>query len=175
MLKASAQAFVEAADYLARLRNVAQKVGNKQLASGGERPLNARDPSLQREPRCDPEGDDCPDRHRHRSEAERRLGSRNRAPGASRSRRRGPPLQEAPEEQGYTPFAKGGLVTRATYALVGEAGPEAVIPLNRLSEFGQSDNSDVVTEISAMRRTLESMSANQVRAFRDAMLMVGLA
>jgi hypothetical protein len=30
-----------------------------------------------------------------------------------------------------TPFARGGIVTAPTIGLVGEAGPEAVIPLNR--------------------------------------------
>ena len=32
---------------------------------------------------------------------------------------------------GLIPFAKGGIVTGPTAALIGEAGPEAVIPLNR--------------------------------------------
>jgi hypothetical protein len=36
-----------------------------------------------------------------------------------------------------TPLAKGGIVTQPTLALVGEAGPEAVIPLNRAHGFGQ--------------------------------------
>lgn len=31
---------------------------------------------------------------------------------------------------GYTPFAMGGLVTSPTLALLGEAGPEMVIPLS---------------------------------------------
>ena len=35
------------------------------------------------------------------------------------------------------PLADGGLVTRATLALVGEAGPEVVIPLDRLGDFGR--------------------------------------
>lgn len=33
-------------------------------------------------------------------------------------------------------LADGGLVTRPTLAVVGEAGPEVVIPLNRLGDFG---------------------------------------
>ena len=33
----------------------------------------------------------------------------------------------------FTPLAEGGIVTRPTFALIGEAGPEAVIPLNRSS------------------------------------------
>jgi len=35
-----------------------------------------------------------------------------------------------------TKFASGGIVTRATNAIVGEAGPEAIIPLNKLGGFG---------------------------------------
>ena len=33
-------------------------------------------------------------------------------------------------------MATGGIVTRPTYALVGEAGPEAVVPLNRANGVG---------------------------------------
>ena len=36
----------------------------------------------------------------------------------------------------FTLLAEGGVVTRPTYALVGESGPEAVIPLNRMSDLG---------------------------------------
>ena len=34
-----------------------------------------------------------------------------------------------------TPFASGGIVTRPTLSLIGEAGPEAVIPLSRAGSF----------------------------------------
>ena len=34
------------------------------------------------------------------------------------------------------PFAKGGIVTGPTLGLIGEAGPEAVIPLDRLNDIG---------------------------------------
>lgn len=34
-----------------------------------------------------------------------------------------------------TPFADGGVVTGPTYALIGEAGPEAVFPLDKLDRF----------------------------------------
>lgn len=37
---------------------------------------------------------------------------------------------------GPTPMASGGIVTRPTFALVGEAGPEAVIPLSQLGRSG---------------------------------------
>ncbi len=33
-------------------------------------------------------------------------------------------------------FAEGGIVTKATLGLFGEAGPEAVIPLDRMNQFG---------------------------------------
>jgi hypothetical protein len=36
----------------------------------------------------------------------------------------------------FAPFAKGGLVTAPTLGLIGEAGPEAVIPLNRMGNMG---------------------------------------
>jgi SLT domain-containing protein len=35
-------------------------------------------------------------------------------------------------------MATGGIVTRPTLALIGEAGPEAVIPLNRAGTIGMS-------------------------------------
>lgn len=37
---------------------------------------------------------------------------------------------------GLSPFAKGGIVTRPTAALIGEAGPEAVIPLSKAGQLG---------------------------------------
>jgi len=37
---------------------------------------------------------------------------------------------------GMAYFAEGGIVTGATLGILGEAGPEAVIPLDRLGEFG---------------------------------------
>lgn len=39
------------------------------------------------------------------------------------------------EAKGLTPFAKGGLVTGPTQALIGEAGPEVVIPLNKFESM----------------------------------------
>jgi phage-related minor tail protein len=35
-----------------------------------------------------------------------------------------------------TPFAKGGIVTSPMLGLVGEAGPEAIIPLSRSGNSG---------------------------------------
>ena len=33
-------------------------------------------------------------------------------------------------------MAEGGVVTRPTIALIGERGPEAIVPLHKSSEFG---------------------------------------
>lgn len=44
--------------------------------------------------------------------------------------------QDAASERGFFPMARGGLVTRPTKALIGEAGPEAVIPLNKMRGNG---------------------------------------
>jgi hypothetical protein len=50
-------------------------------------------------------------------------------------------LPTMPTEPGdVVPFATGGIVTRPTRALIGEAGPEAVIPLSRL-RMGGGDRS----------------------------------
>jgi hypothetical protein len=42
-------------------------------------------------------------------------------------------------------LAEGGIVTSATLAVVGEAGPEAVIPLDRAGEFGMGGGGNNVT------------------------------
>lgn len=41
--------------------------------------------------------------------------------------------------QGLIPFASGGIVTSPTPALIGEAGPEAIIPLDRLGSMGTTN------------------------------------
>lgn len=37
-------------------------------------------------------------------------------------------------------FGEGGIVTRPTFALIGEKGPEAVIPLNQINEVGGNND-----------------------------------
>lgn len=44
----------------------------------------------------------------------------------------------------FTPLAEGGIVTRPTFALIGEAGPEAVIPLNSPRAGGMGSGVTVV-------------------------------
>jgi TP901 family phage tail tape measure protein len=41
---------------------------------------------------------------------------------------------------GALPFANGGIVTAPTLGLIGEAGPEAVIPLNQVGSMGGTTN-----------------------------------
>jgi SLT domain-containing protein len=40
------------------------------------------------------------------------------------------------ERAGFTAFAEGGIVKSAQLGLVGEKGPEAIIPLDRLNSMG---------------------------------------
>jgi len=58
-------------------------------------------------------------------------GRDRRAPGEEGE----DPLLESTRE-GLNQLAHGGIVTRPTIALIGEAGPEAVIPLDKLSGMG---------------------------------------
>jgi len=46
------------------------------------------------------------------------------------------PPRPPPSSPRLPELAAGGIVTRPTHALIGEAGPEAVIPLSRLSALG---------------------------------------
>jgi hypothetical protein len=44
-------------------------------------------------------------------------------------------------------LAQGGIVSQATLAIIGEAGPEAVVPLNRMGEFGMGGGSNVTINV----------------------------
>ena len=50
------------------------------------------------------------------------------------------PFDDVPHIPSIPKLATGGIVTRPTLALVGEAGPEAVIPLNRAGGMGMGGN-----------------------------------
>ncbi len=56
-----------------------------------------------------------------------------------------------PKVGGGIPFvpgiASGGLVTRPTLAMVGEAGPEVVIPLNKMGNFGGGGGDTVIHNV----------------------------
>jgi hypothetical protein len=45
-----------------------------------------------------------------------------------------------PPRGAVVPFAKGGIVTSPTLSLIGEAGPEAVIPLSQMGSMGGGSN-----------------------------------
>jgi hypothetical protein len=44
-------------------------------------------------------------------------------------------------------LAQGGIISQATLAVVGESGPEAVIPLDRMGEFGMGGGSNVTINV----------------------------
>jgi hypothetical protein len=44
-------------------------------------------------------------------------------------------------------FAEGGVVTKPTMALMGEAGPEAIIPLSKLGQMGGGGQATIIVEL----------------------------
>jgi hypothetical protein len=49
-------------------------------------------------------------------------------------------LQMYKNKENWKPFATGGIVTGPTHALIGESGPEAVIPLDKMGKLGGTVN-----------------------------------
>ena len=77
--------------------------------------------------------------------------------------------------KGLTPFASGGLVTGPTAALIGEAGPEVVIPLNRFeSMMGMTGNKEgkSVNYYAAPNNSIDSEQA-LFQAMRRAKVVAG--
>jgi len=64
-----------------------------------------------------------------------------------------------------TMFAKGGIVTRPTLGMVGEAGPEAVIPLSRMGKMGESTviNLTVNAGMGADGKTIGDAIVNELK------------
>ncbi len=57
-----------------------------------------------------------------------------------------------------TPFAKGGIVTKPVQGLVGEEGPEAIIPLQQLPTIiNESNNDDLRQEFNEMKELLKGV------------------
>ena len=74
---------------------------------------------------------------------------------------------------GLIPFAKGGLVTGPTNALIGEAGPEVVIPLDRFeSMMGLSQGGPAVNYYAAPNQSLDS-EEELFMAMKRAKVVVG--
>jgi hypothetical protein len=70
-------------------------------------------------------------------------------------------------------FAAGGIVTRATAGIFGEAGPEAVIPLDRLSSFVGNQRPIEITVVSELDG--REVARNTVRHIPRELAMAGLA
>lgn len=78
------------------------------------------------------------------------------------------------ESGGLRAMATGGVVFGPTRALVGEAGPEAVIPLDRLQAFIDdkgTDNSDVVAGLADLQRSMDDLPFVLARSQRDRALV----
>lgn len=70
-------------------------------------------------------------------------------------------------------LADGGIVTGPTIALIGEAGPEAVVPLNRRNGFGASSITiNVAGSVIEERRLIESIRRGLVDAQRSGYQLV---
>lgn len=59
------------------------------------------------------------------------------------------------------PLAEGGIVTKPTYALIGEAGPEAVVPLGKGGGMGVTIIQNIAGSVIA-ERALQAMAVNAV-------------
>lgn len=65
----------------------------------------------------------------------------------------------------YTPFATGGVVTKATLGLVGEKGPEAIIPLSKLGNEGASYHITVNAGIGTNGTQVGAMIVEQIKQY----------
>ena len=70
---------------------------------------------------------------------------------------------------GVRQFATGGIVTQATMGIIGEAGPEAVIPLNRAGDLVGGNRTEVHVHVSgSVFATKEQMAREVVAALQNA-------
>ena len=76
-------------------------------------------------------------------------------------------------------FATGGIVTKPLQGLVGEAGPEAIIPLSRLGDYvdqGQPAASDATSVLADIKTLLREQRTLLTRSVRDqAQIVMGQA
>ena len=63
-----------------------------------------------------------------------------------------------------TPLAKGGIVTGPTQAVIGEKGPEAVIPLGKhggyVSRQQEDDQKSIITELKKSNQQMNTFIKN---------------
>jgi len=71
------------------------------------------------------------------------------------------------DDNPFTPFAKGGIVTGPTLGLVGEAGPEAIIPLDKFNSVvgGRGINIVVNAGMGADGAALGEQIVNAIRRY----------
>ena len=82
-------------------------------------------------------------------------------------------LNSQVSDKGLTPFAAGGLVTRPTAALIGEAGPEVVIPLNKFESFMETNGrGKAVNYYAAPNQSIDS-EQELFQAMRRAKVVAG--
>ena len=68
-----------------------------------------------------------------------------------------------PSISAYKKHAAGGIFTRPTFGMIGEAGPEAIIPLNKAGGFGggitiiNNIHGSLVTEKQLAKQTLDNI------------------
>lgn len=67
------------------------------------------------------------------------------------------------DDTNLIPMATGGLVTGPTPALVGEAGPELIVPLDRVKEMGGNDSAATTKALGDLRRDFQTYMAQQPR------------
>ena len=60
-------------------------------------------------------------------------------------------------------LATGGIVESPTMAVIGEAGPEAVIPLNKLSEYTSTSDSTTTTTSDDLKQEIVSLKETMVK------------
>jgi hypothetical protein len=65
---------------------------------------------------------------------------------------------------GIPKMAEGGIVSRPTLALIGEAGPEAVVPLSKMGSGGGDVNINVTGGLSTSAEIGQSV-VNALRAY----------
>lgn len=73
--------------------------------------------------------------------------------------------EELARRRGLVPFAQGGIVTQATMGLVGEAGAEAIIPLDRLQGLGNTYNIQVTAGMGADGKDIGTQIVNALKRY----------
>ena len=65
----------------------------------------------------------------------------------------------------FSPFATGGIVTKPMMGLVGEAGAEAIIPLDRLGNMGSTYNISVTAGMGADGKDIGTQIVNALKRY----------